>query len=104
MVNIQGKQPAMSKRLFPIKIGLLPFALLWATNEACEAANLVGKGKTLFTPVEPVMAYNQAHLEQDFCLVSLAEKQKLLGDYHSIVMRFRPNIQTTATGYGDSFG
>ena len=72
-------------------------------GEACESARLVGRGKTEYAPVDPVVAFHPAQMEKDFREIPLVEKKKLLEGYNQIIMGYHPNIQTSVVGYGDRF-
>jgi predicted Zn-dependent protease len=72
-------------------------------REACETARLVGKDKTYFTPVEPVVDVIHAALVKDFRQVSLAEKKALMEEYNRIILGYHKNIQTSNVRYADTF-
>jgi len=72
-------------------------------EEACESARLVGQSTTHFAPVEPVVDQRQAALVKDFRTIPLAEKKAQVEEYNRILLGYSPKIQTSTTGYGDSF-
>jgi TldD protein len=72
-------------------------------REACETARLVGRDKTYFAPVEPVVDAIQANLVKDFRQVPLAEKKNLMEEYNRIILGHHQKIQTSTVVYGDSF-
>lgn len=72
-------------------------------HEACETARLVGKDKTYFAPVEPVVDVIRARLVKDFRQVPLAEKKNLAEEYNRIILGHHKNIQTSNVRYADTF-
>jgi TldD protein len=72
-------------------------------REACETAKLVGKEKTHFAPVEPVVEVIKADLIKDFREVPLAEKKALMEEYNRIILGYHEKIQTSNVGYTDTF-
>jgi TldD protein len=72
-------------------------------QEACETARLVGRDKTYFAPVEPVVDVIQAKLVKDFRQVPLAEKKTLMEEYNRIILGHHKNIQTSSVRYADTF-
>jgi TldD protein len=72
-------------------------------REACETAHLVGKGETQFSPTEPVVDEISAILEKDFRQIPLAEKKSLLESYNELAMKRHKKIQTSVSGYSDTF-
>lgn len=72
-------------------------------KEACQTAKLVGKEDTHFTPVEPIVDEIPAVMEKDFRDVPLSEKKALLEEYNQILLDHHEKIQTTISGYGDTF-
>jgi TldD protein len=72
-------------------------------NEACQTAKLVGKEDTHFTPVEAIVDEIRASMEKDFRDVPLSEKKALLEEYNQIILDHHEKIQSTVSGYGDSF-
>ena len=72
-------------------------------KEACETARLVGRDKTYFAPVEPVVDAIQAKLVKDFRQVPLAEKKSLMDEYNRIILGHHKNIQTSSVRYADTF-
>jgi TldD protein len=72
-------------------------------REACQTARLVGETETQFAPSEPVVDETHAEMEVDFRKVPLAEKVALVETYNAIALGHDPRIQTTQSGYRDSF-
>jgi TldD protein len=72
-------------------------------REACETARLVGRDKTYFAPVEPVVDAIQAKLVKDFRQVPLSEKKALMEEYNRIILGHHKNIQTSSVRYADTF-
>lgn len=72
-------------------------------REACEIARLVGRDKTYFAPVPPVVDSVTVPMHTDFRTVSLARKKALTEEYNRIVLGYHPKIQTSAVRYGDTF-
>jgi TldD protein len=72
-------------------------------REACETSRLVGKDKTYFAPVEPVIDVIRAKLVKDFRQVPLAEKKNLAEEYNRILLGHHKNIQTSNVRYADTF-
>jgi len=72
-------------------------------KEACETARLVGRDKTYFAPVEPVVDAIRAKLVKDFRQVPLAEKKALMEEYNRIILGHHKDIQTSSVRYADTF-
>ncbi|RPI74480.1 MAG: TldD/PmbA family protein [Desulfobacteraceae bacterium] len=72
-------------------------------REACETARLVGREKSYFAPVEPIVDTIRAELIKDFRLVPLIEKKALAHEYNRIILGHHPSIQTSRVLYNDSF-
>ena len=72
-------------------------------REACETARLVGRDKTYYAPVEPVVDTIRAELVKDFRQVPLAEKKNLIEEYNRIILGHHKNIQTSSVRYADTF-
>ena len=72
-------------------------------KEACEIAHLVGKERTEFAPVDPVVEVVPASMGRDFREVPLAEKKALIESYNQIVLGHHQSIKTSNLRYGDSF-
>ncbi len=72
-------------------------------REACEIARLVGRDKTYFAPVAPVVDRVTVPMLTDFRAVPLARKKALMEEYNRIVLGHHPKIQTSAVRYGDTF-
>ena len=72
-------------------------------KEACETAKLVGKEDTNFTPAKAIVDEIPAVMEKDFRDIPLSEKKALLEEYNQIMLEYHEKIQTTISGYGDSF-
>jgi len=72
-------------------------------REACQTARLVGKEKTELASAEPVVDEIRARMQVDFREVPLAEKKALLDEYNQIALGHHKNMQTTNSGYLDSF-
>jgi len=72
-------------------------------EEACESARLVGREKSEFVPVEPVVDEIKATLEKDFREIPLSQKKPVIEEYNKIVLGYHKKIQTSNVGYGDSF-
>jgi TldD protein len=72
-------------------------------REACETARLVGRDKTYFAPVEPVVDVIQAKLVKDFRQVPLSEKKSLMEEYNRIILGHHKNIQASSVRYADTF-
>jgi TldD protein len=72
-------------------------------REACETARLVGRDKTYFAPVEPVVDVIRARLIKDFRQVPLAEKKNLMEEYNRIVLGHHQKVQTSSVRYADTF-
>jgi len=72
-------------------------------KEACEAARLVGKEDLHLASVDPIVAEIKAPMEKDFRQVPLAEKKGLVEGYNNLVMERHPKIQTSISGYADTF-
>jgi TldD protein len=72
-------------------------------KEACESARLVGKEKSEYAPVEPVIDESKATLEKDFREIPLAQKEAVIEEYNKIILGYHRNIVTSRVGYGDSF-
>ncbi len=71
-------------------------------KEAYESARLVGKEKSHFAPVEPVVDDIKATLEKDFREIPLAHKKAVVEEYNKMILGYHPKIQTTLVAYGDS--
>ena len=76
-------------------------------REACETARLVGKDRTYFAPVEPVVDTIKADMVKDFRDVPLADKVRLTGEYNQIVLKRHPKskprpscMQTASRQFG----
>jgi len=72
-------------------------------EEAVSQAHLVGTGKTQLAEVTPVQDYVKVTFGRDPRTVSLDEKRRLIQDYNQLLLDYDPRIQTTMTGYSDSF-
>jgi TldD protein len=72
-------------------------------REACQTARLVGRTETAFTTSEPVVDEVEVELGMDFREVPLAEKVTLIEGYNQIALDHHEKIQTTQSGYRDSF-
>jgi len=72
-------------------------------KEACEAARLVGKEDSHLASVNPIVEEIKAPMEKDFRQVPLAEKKGLVEGYNNLVMKRHPKIQTSISGYADTF-
>lgn len=77
--------------------------LTYRVKEACEIAKLVGKDKSYFAPVDPVVDVIKAEMIKDFRGVPLAEKKALAEEYNQIILKHHERIQTSTVGYADSF-
>jgi len=72
-------------------------------QEACQTARLVGKEETHLPPVEPVVEEIHVEMRKDFREIPLAEKKALIEEYNQIALGHHKNMQTTNSGYADSF-
>jgi TldD protein len=72
-------------------------------GEACESARLVGREKSNFAQVEPVVDKMSATLKKDFREVSLSKKKSLVEEYNKIILDYNEKIETSDVSYGDSF-
>ncbi len=72
-------------------------------KEACESARMVGKEKTKFAQVDPVVDFMKADLVKDFREVSLAQKKSTVEEYNKIILGYHNKIKTSNVGYSDSF-
>ena len=72
-------------------------------EEACKTARLVGKDKTQFSPTEPIVDEITAKVDEDFRQIPLAEKKALLESYNDLIMNRHEKIQTSVSGYSDTF-
>jgi TldD protein len=72
-------------------------------REACQTARLVGKEGTLLAPAEPVVDEIHVKMGVDFREVPLAEKVALIEGYNQIAVNHHKKIQTTISGYQDTF-
>ena len=72
-------------------------------QEACELAHLIGKEKTQFTEVKPVVDISHATLVKDFREVPLAHKKAVIEEYNQIILGYHPKIQSSNVGYGDKY-
>jgi len=71
--------------------------------EAGESAALVGKEKSRFAEVEPVVDTLSAKLEKDFRQVPLSEKKRVIEAYNRIVLDYDKKIETSNVSYRDRF-
>ena len=67
---------------------------------AVEQARLVGKEKSLFSPVPPAVDTVSDRVVREPVSIPLAEKKKLLDEYNAIIWA-TPKMQTANIGYGD---
>ena len=72
-------------------------------GEACESARLIGKEKSKFAEVAPVVDEVRAPLKKDFREVSLSEKKSVIEEYNKIILGYHDKIETSNVSYGDSF-
>ena len=71
--------------------------------EAAESARWVGKERSQWAEVEPVVDAIPVDLEEDFREVPLAEKKAVVETYNRIILSHHEKIQTTNVGYNDVF-
>ena len=69
--------------------------------QAVEQAQFVGSGESRLTPVKPVVDKVADNAAENPVNIPLAEKKKLLDEYHDIIWS-TPQIQTATIGYTDS--
>jgi len=69
--------------------------------QAVEQAQFVGSGESGLAPVEPVVDKIAGDAAKNPVNIPLAEKKKLLDEYHDIIWS-TPQIQTATIGYTDS--
>lgn len=72
-------------------------------KEACESAKMVGKEKSKFAQVEPVVDQIKASLVKDFREIPLSQKKSVIEEYNKIILGHHEKIKTSNVGYGDSF-
>jgi len=70
-------------------------------DAAVRQAQMVGKEKSQFAEVEPVVAKFSAASTQNPVLIPLIEKKHLMDEYNDVIWR-TPKIQTSVVHYGDS--
>jgi TldD protein len=72
--------------------------------EAVACARLVGREQSHLAEVEPIeKIIPPPKMQRDFRGVPLAEKQRVLGEYNSLMLGLHPKIQTTQTYYSDRY-
>lgn len=72
-------------------------------GEAYDCARLVGGEESRFAPVEPAEDRIIVELERDFRDVPLADKQKVMGEYNTLILEHHDKIQTSTVTYRDRF-
>ena len=72
-------------------------------REACRSAQLVGKEQSKFAETETVVDEIKASFGKDFRDISLSEKKSVIEEYNKIILSYSEKIETSATGYHDSF-
>lgn len=72
-------------------------------RSACESARLIGKEKSNFAEVEPVVDKTEVSLEKDFREVPLSQKESVIEEYNKIILGYHDKIETSSVGYSDGF-
>ncbi|HQL88585.1 MAG TPA: TldD/PmbA family protein [Lentisphaeria bacterium] len=72
--------------------------------DACSAAALVGREKTVLAEGVPVVDQEfRAPLQQDFRTVPIQDKVALVERYNEIVRKSTPGVETSLVSYSDTF-
>ena len=72
-------------------------------EEAYDCARLVGAEKTLFAETEPSEDRIAVELERDFREVPLSDKQRVMEEYNTLILKHDDKIQTSSVTYRDKF-